>query len=66
MSRIIKIENCLQKNELIEYLQAGSCPGELDKEQKRRFKIKASNFTLINDFLCFKKEDGGLLRAVFD
>jgi hypothetical protein len=66
MSRIIKIENSLQKNELVEYLQAGSYPGELDKEQKRRFKIKVSNLALINDILCFKKEDGRFLRAVFE
>lgn len=65
MSKIIKVDNIIEKYELIEYLKSGTFPTGLDREQRRRYKAKASNFVVVNDFLCFRSENGSLKRVVF-
>lgn len=66
MARVIKVENIEQKSQIIEYLRSGVFPDGLDKDQKRRFREKASHFLFLNDAFCFRKNDGRISRAVFD
>ena len=64
MVKIVEIKNIEQKNEILEYLKESTFPEGLDKNQKRKFKAKVSNFSLLGDVLCFKNAEGQLLSAV--
>jgi len=53
-------------NELKCYLTSKVSPDGMDKEARRRFKLLASKFTLINGVVCSPKGDGEFLEAIAD
>ena len=65
MAKTVSIKTIEEKNNVVEFLKTETYPDGLSKDQKRRFKLKASAFTLLNESLCHRNPDGTLLRAIF-
>ncbi|KAI5148435.1 hypothetical protein ENBRE01_0316 [Enteropsectra breve] len=65
MARKVCLDTPEEKSNIIRYLRDGNYPSGLNKEQKRTFRRKCQNFSLINDMLCFVKADGTRLPVVF-
>lgn len=65
MPKLIEINSYEEKDGIVSYLKTGSYPMGLNKIEKRSFRRKASNFSIVGDFLCFNKSDETKLRAIF-
>lgn len=65
MARVIQVSSLEEKNQLMDYLRAGSYPERCTDTAKRSIRRKASNFCLVGDHLCFKTPAGLTLRVVF-
>ena len=68
MARTINISSQEDKNDMIQFLRSNGTifPSGFNKEQRKRFKIRAKPFILVDEHLCFKTSDNRIRRAVFD
>lgn len=66
MSKIKKISNQLERDQLVSYLNDKVYPDGYDRLQKKRFRLKCKSFLMINGHLCHKSNDGTIKRAIFD
>ncbi|TBU11706.1 hypothetical protein CWI38_1074p0030 [Hamiltosporidium tvaerminnensis] len=53
-----------EKEILTTYLKTGQYPAEYSKEEKGLLRQRAEHFTMLGDYICFKRRDH-LIRAVF-
>jgi transposase InsO family protein len=67
MTRQIKISSLEEKQQIIEFLNSGTYPEDIDKdkERRRRFRSKSANFIVRNGSIYYKAEDGSELLAIF-
>lgn len=65
MSRVLEIKNEDEKAHIKQYLTKGTYPHGASENIKRVLRRKAANLSVVNDLICFKKDENTMVRAVF-
>ena len=65
--KISKCQNVFQSewyHDIVKFLQTMDCPPDMDKSERRTFKLKAAKYCIIENNLYWKYPTGILLRCV--